>query len=196
MRSNSLPTCCWNTGHTLYTSLPKKKKQVDIIHIKQELQREKLYVEKPFDRQPRRREADARMRGSLWTQIFVTKEAGSKGRDPRQRLQSWAEEACSRRQGSSDCVPTDWGTVTRPLTQGILKGIESSFSTNLPNFSWERIHLQCMKRGFNLSVGKISWRRERLPTPVFWPGELHGLYSPWLHKELDTTKWLSLLHLS
>ena len=21
-------------------------------------------------------------------------------------------------------------------------------------------------------------RRERLPTPVFWPGEFHGLYSP------------------
>ena len=24
-------------------------------------------------------------------------------------------------------------------------------------------------------VGKISWRRERLPTPVFWPGEFHRL---------------------
>ena len=24
----------------------------------------------------------------------------------------------------------------------------------------------------------IPWRRERLPTPVFWSGELHGLYSP------------------
>ena len=34
--------------------------------------------------------------------------------------------------------------------------------------------------------GKISWRRERLPTPVFWPGESHGLYSPWGRKELDT----------
>ena len=28
-------------------------------------------------------------------------------------------------------------------------------------------------------VGKIPWRRERLPTPVVWPGEFHGLYSPW-----------------
>ena len=36
------------------------------------------------------------------------------------------------------------------------------------------------------------WRRERLPTPVFWPGEFHGLYSPCGHKELDTTEWLSL----
>ena len=25
---------------------------------------------------------------------------------------------------------------------------------------------------------KIPWRRDRLPTPVFWPGEFHGLYSP------------------
>ena len=25
----------------------------------------------------------------------------------------------------------------------------------------------------------MEWRRERLPTPVFWPGEFHGLHSPW-----------------
>ena len=36
--------------------------------------------------------------------------------------------------------------------------------------------------------GKIPWRRERLPTPVFWPGEFHGLYSPWGRKQSDTTK--------
>ena len=40
--------------------------------------------------------------------------------------------------------------------------------------------------------GKIPWRRERLPTPVFWPGEFHGLYSPWGHKESDTTEQLSV----
>ena len=39
------------------------------------------------------------------------------------------------------------------------------------------------------------WRRERLTTPVFWPRELHGLYSPWDHKESDTTEWLSLHNL-
>ena len=32
----------------------------------------------------------------------------------------------------------------------------------------------------------------RLPTPVFWPGEFHGLYSPWGCKESDTTERLSL----
>ena len=30
------------------------------------------------------------------------------------------------------------------------------------------------------------------PTPMFWPGEFHGLYSPWGHKEPDTAEWLSL----
>ena len=32
------------------------------------------------------------------------------------------------------------------------------------------------------------WRRERLLTPVLWPGEFHGLYSPWGCKELDMTE--------
>ena len=52
--------------------------------------------------------------------------------------------------------------------------------------------LQCRRFGFNSWVGKIPWRREWLPTPVFWPGEFHGLYSPWSHKGLDTTERLSL----
>ena len=29
--------------------------------------------------------------------------------------------------------------------------------------------------GFDPWVGKIPRQRERLPTPVFWPGELHGV---------------------
>ena len=41
-------------------------------------------------------------------------------------------------------------------------------------------------------LGRSPWRREKLPTPVFWPGEFHRLYSPWGHKESDTTEPLSL----
>ena len=42
-------------------------------------------------------------------------------------------------------------------------------------------------------VGKIPWRREWKPTPVFLPGEFHGQkslvgYSPKGRKELDTTE--------
>ena len=46
---------------------------------------------------------------------------------------------------------------------------------------------------FDPWVGKIPWRREWLPTPVFLPGESHAQrsllgYSPWNHKESDTTE--------
>ena len=42
-------------------------------------------------------------------------------------------------------------------------------------------------------VGKIPWRREWLPTPVFLPEEFHGQrnlagYSLWGHKESDMTE--------
>ena len=49
------------------------------------------------------------------------------------------------------------------------------------------------RHGCDPWVGKIPWRRERLPTPVLWPGEFHGLYSPWGCKESDMTERL-LLH--
>ena len=52
--------------------------------------------------------------------------------------------------------------------------------------------VQCRRPGFNPWVGNISWKRERLPTPVFWPREFHGLYSPWGCKESDMTEPLSL----
>ena len=45
-------------------------------------------------------------------------------------------------------------------------------------------------------VQSLGWEdpleKEWLPTPVFWSGEFHGVYSPWSHKESDTTEWLSL----
>ena len=36
-------------------------------------------------------------------------------------------------------------------------------------------------------LGRSARRRERLPTPVFRPGEFHGLYSPWV-----TQSWTRL----
>ena len=43
---------------------------------------------------------------------------------------------------------------------------------------------------YHPQVGKILWRRDRLPTPVFWPGEFHGLYSSRCRKESDTVERL------
>ena len=59
---------------------------------------------------------------------------------------------------------------------------------NLPTMWETRVHPW---------VGKIPWRREWLPTPVFLPGEAHGQrslvgFSPWGCKESDTTKRLTL----
>ena len=50
----------------------------------------------------------------------------------------------------------------------------------------------CGRPGFDPWVGKIPFRRERLPTPGSWHGELHGLDSLWGLKESDTTERLSL----
>ena len=58
-------------------------------------------------------------------------------------------------------------------------------------YSWASLAAQLVKNPpamLETWVGKIPWRRERLPTPVFWPGELHA----WGHKESDTTERLSL----
>ena len=54
----------------------------------------------------------------------------------------------------------------------------------------------CRRSGFDPWVGKIPWRRAWQPTPVFLPGEALGQrslagYSPWGHKESDTTEQLS-----
>ena len=38
--------------------------------------------------------------------------------------------------------------------------------------------MQHGRAGFNPWVGKIPWRREQLPTPVFLPGEFHGQRVP------------------
>ena len=59
-----------------------------------------------------------------------------------------------------------------------------------------KICLQCRRPGFDLWVGRIPWRREWQPSPVFFPGESHGQRSqegcgPWDGKELDTTEQLT-----
>ena len=64
-----------------------------------------------------------------------------------------------------------------------------------------RICLQCRRPGLDPWVGKIPWRKQWLPTPVFLPEEFHGQrslagWSPSGHKHSDTTESLTLsLHL-
>ena len=56
--------------------------------------------------------------------------------------------------------------------------------------------LHCRRPRFCPWVGKIPWKREWQPTPVFLTIEFHGQrslvgYSPWSRKELDTTEQLT-----
>ena len=60
---------------------------------------------------------------------------------------------------------------------------------------WQSVCLQPGRPRFNPWIGKILWRRKWQPTPVLLPGKSHGQrnlvgYSPWGHKELDTTERL------
>ena len=45
-------------------------------------------------------------------------------------------------------------------------------------------------------VRSLGWEntleKEHISTPVFWPGEFHGQYSPWGPKGSDMTKRISL----
>ena len=92
-----------------------------------------------------------------------------------------------------------WATVhgvAKNQTQ--LIGLSTQHNPPL-QYSWASLVVQLVKHlpamwetGFNPWVGKISWGRERLPSPVFWPGEFHGLYIPRGHKGSDTTDQLSL----
>ena len=55
---------------------------------------------------------------------------------------------------------------------------------------------QCRRHVFNPWVGKIPWKRKWQSTPVSLPGKSHEQrslvgYSPWGHKELDTTQQLN-----
>ena len=50
-------------------------------------------------------------------------------------------------------------------------------------YSWASLVVQLVKNPpamWETWVWNIPWRRE-----IFWPGEFHGLYSPWSHKESD-----------
>ena len=64
-------------------------------------------------------------------------------------------------------------------------------------YSWASLVAQLVKNlpakqetGFRFLGWEDPWSRNRLPTPVFWPGEFRGLYSPWSPKRVGhDQKW-------
>ena len=68
--------------------------------------------------------------------------------------------------------------VSRSLVVQLVKNPPAMWDTWVQSLGWKD----------PLEKGKAT-----LPTPVFWPGEFHVLYSPWGCKESDTTEQLSLV---
>ena len=75
-----------------------------------------------------------------------------------------------------------------------LDGITDSMDMSLSEL-WELVMDREAWRAAIHGVAELDttdWLNWTEPTPLFWPGEFHGLYSPWSHKESDTTEWLLL----
>ena len=82
----------------------------------------------------------------------------------------------------STCNAEDPGSIPglgRSAGEGIGYPLQYSWASLMAQLL---VCLQCGRPGLDPWVGKIPWRRERLPTPVFWLGETMG------HKELDVTE--------
>ena len=74
---------------------------------------------------------------------------------------------------------------------------DASGVTGLPWWlSGKESTCQCRRHGFNPWVRELLWKMKWQPTPAFLPGKSYGQrslvgYSPWDHKGLDTTWWLT-----
>ena len=89
------------------------------------------------------------------------------------------------------------GTACNAEDPGSIPGLGRSPGEGIGyplRYSWASLVTQLVK---NLPAMQETWvqspgwedplERERLPTPVFWPGEFHGL-CPWGCKESDMTE--------
>ena len=92
-------------------------------------------------------------------------------------------------QGGLACG-SPWGHKESDTTEQLSTAQHGSFC-----FIWASLVAQLVKNLPALwetrvqSLGREDpLEKERPPTPVFWPGEIHGLYSAWGHKESDTTE--------
>ena len=87
----------------------------------------------------------------------------------RPRFYSWVGKILWRR--NRLLTPVFWASVVSQL----VKNPPAMWETWVQSLSWED----------PLEKGKA-------PHPAFWPGEFHGLYIPWGHKESDRTEQISL----
>ena len=81
---------------------------------------------------------------------------------------------------------------------GLIPGLGRSTGEGISyslQYSWASLvaQLYCLRETWGSSLGwENPLEKEKLPTPLFWLGESHGLYSLLACKESDTTERLSL----
>ena len=105
----------------------------------------------------------------------------------------WTEEPGGLLSIGSHRVGHNWSDLACVHASILFKGFPNGASGKESTCQWRRHQ----RLGFDPWIRKIPWSRKRQPTLVFLPGKFHGLrnlvsYSPWGHKELDTTEWLNI----
>ena len=89
-------------------------------------------------------------------------------------------------EGKSYPLQYSWASLVAQL----VKNSPALPKTWVQSLGWD----DPLEKGKATHSSILAWRiprtREKLPTPVFWPGEFHGLYSPWGCKESDTSERL------
>ena len=125
----------------------------------------------------------------IWPSLFVNKVFGDviKLTWGHRRL-GFPDSSVGKQFSCNARNPSSIPGLGRPSGEGIGYPLQYSWASLVAQLVAE----QRRRPGFDPWVGKIPWRRERLPTPVFWPEEFHGLYGPWGRKESDMTERLSL----
>ena len=86
-----------------------------------------------------------------------------------------------------------WKRQRKRFSSGSPRHLGFSLVKSILGFPGSSAGKECRRPWFDSWVGKMPWRSDGLPTPVFWPGEFHGQrsltgYRPWGHKESDTTE--------
>ena len=90
-----------------------------------------------------------------------------------------------------------WNYLSKAKEKYFIKQTIRDFATSFPGDS-DGKESACNAEDLGLISGLVrSPGEENEPTPVFLPGEFHGQrslsgYSPWGHKESDTTEQLTL----
>ena len=66
----------------------------------------------------------------------------------------------------------------------LVKNPPAMQETCVRSLGWE----DPLEKGKATHSSIMAWRMEKLPTPVFWPGEFHRPHSTWSSKKLDITE--------